>query len=142
MLARRGHSEAELRQKLAAKGFSSGAIDEIVRRLTGLGYLDDARFAQQWAESAVRNCKGYGTRLRLELQRRGIAVEIIERVLAEIATDHAEPAMVKALLAWKFADFAFHQATPREQRRVLQYLQRRGFSTAVIFQIFNGTERE
>ncbi len=107
-----------------------------------LGYLNDARFARQWAESAVRNGKGYGTRLRLELLRRGIAVEIIEEVLAEIVTDHAEPAIVKALLARKFAGFAFHQATPGELRRVLQYLQRRGFSTAVIFQVFNGTERE
>ncbi len=110
--------------------------------MVGLGYLDDARFARQWAEAAVRNGKGYGSRLRFELQRRGIAVEIIEQVLAEIATDQTEPAMVKAVLARRFAGFAFHQATPREQRRIVQYLQRRGFSTAVIFQIFNGTERE
>lgn len=110
--------------------------------MSGLGYLDDARFARQWAEAAVRNGKGYGTRLRLELQRRGITAEIIEQVLAEIATDHTEPAIVKALLARKFAGFAFHQATLREQRRVLHYLQRRGFSTAVIFQIFNGAASE
>ena len=65
-LARRDHSVAELERKLRDKGFSAAVMAEVIARLDRSGYLDDRRFAERWAESAVRNGRGYGPRLRQE----------------------------------------------------------------------------
>lgn len=135
-LTRRDHGIAELERKLGARGFSVPVVAEVIGRLTSSGYLDDRRFAGQWAEWAVRNGKGYGPRLSLELARRGVPKEIIAEVLADIQAGHGEEATLATLAARKFAGFDFGTASDRERRRVVNYLVRRGFSTGIILEYF------
>lgn len=137
-LARRDHGTAELERKLEARGFSAPVVAEVIGRLTAAGYLDDRRFAGQWAESAVRNGRGYGPRLRLELTRRGVSREIIAEVLADIRASHDEEATLAALVARKFAGFDFQAASDRERRRVMNYLLRHGFGAAAVMQLWRG----
>lgn len=136
-LARRDHSVAELERKLRGKGVSEGVIAGVIARLERSGYLDDRRFAERWAESAVRNGRGYGPRLRLELARRGVSREIVAEVLAGIAMSFGEEETLAALVARKFAGFDLRSAPDRDKRRVFAYLQRRGFSTTAIFDFFS-----
>jgi regulatory protein len=140
ILTRRDCSSAELARKLRDRGIADPLIGEVVTRLQGAGYLDDRRFARAWAESAVENGRGYGPRLRMELARRGVPDEIVAEVLAAVAAEYDEEATLAALLARKFAGFNPAATTDGEKRRVLQYLQRRGFSSAAIFQAFRLTE--
>ncbi len=135
VLARRDHSVAELERKLHDKGFSAGVVAELVARLGKSGYLDDRRFAERWAESAVRNGRGYGPRLRLELARRGVSREIIADVLSGIAASNGEEETLAALVTRRFAGFDLESASDRDKRRVVAYLHRRGFSTAAIFDV-------
>lgn len=132
-LARRDHSEEELRRKLREKEYAAEIIGEVVAKLTRLGYLDDRRFARSWAESAIRNGRGYGPRLRLELNRRGVSAEIQQEVLEELGETYDESETLAALLARKFPGFAPGSATEKEKRRIVSYLQRRGFSLGRIF---------
>ncbi len=46
LLARRAHSQWELRRKLRMKGFGAEAVDGAMARLVELGYLDDSSFAK------------------------------------------------------------------------------------------------
>jgi len=46
LLARRAHSQWELRRKLRMKGFGAEAVDAAMMRLIELGYLDDSAFAK------------------------------------------------------------------------------------------------
>jgi regulatory protein len=140
ILTRRDCSTAELARKLRDRGVADPLAGEVVEQLREAGYLDDRRFAREWAESAVRGGRGYGPRLRLELTRRGVPAEIVAGVLAAVAVDYDEGETLAALLAKKFAGFDPAAASDREKRRVMQYLQRRGFSTAAIFQAFRLTE--
>jgi regulatory protein len=133
---------AELEGKLRDRGISPGATAAVIARLEQSGYLDDRRFAERWAESAVRNGRGYGPRLRLELTRRGISQEIIAEVLAGVAASHGEGETLAALAARKFARFDPQSATDRDKRRVVAYLQRRGFSMAAIFTFFSKNSEE
>ena len=139
-LTRRDHSVAEMERKLRDKGFSVGVIAGLIARLGKSGYLDDRRFAERWAESAVRSGRGYGPRLRMELARRGISREIIADVLAGIKASYGEEETLAALVSRRFAGFDPGSATDQEKRRVFSYLQRRGFSAAAIFEYF-ATER-
>jgi regulatory protein len=142
-LTRRDHSEVELRRKLRDKGFSDQVVDNVVSRLTDLKYLDDRRYARSWAETALRNGRGYGPRLRMELKRRGIAVGLIAETLAELGESYAEADTLAAILARKFTGFHMDTATDKEKRRVVSYLQRRGFSLGTIFTgLHNSTSHE
>lgn len=136
LLARRDRTVAELERRLVDKGFPAGVVAAVVARLTKSGYLDDRRFAERWAESAVANGRGYGPRLRLELSRRGIPREIVAEVVAGISASHDEQETLAALVERKFPGFDPKSASDRDLRRVVGYMQRRGFSTAAIFHLF------
>jgi len=135
ILAGRDHSEAEMRRKLAVKGFSPVTADRVIEKLHRSGYLDDERFAFAWAESALRNGRGYGYRLKAELSRRGVVDDIIDHVLGRLASEHDEMATLAGLMARKFAGFDSRHADDRQKRRVISYLQRRGFSLAAILRV-------
>jgi regulatory protein len=134
ILALRDHSEHELRTKLKQKGYEEAGIGECLVRLRELGYLDDARFARHFASAAVRNGRGYGARLKLELARRGVDGRIITEVLAEVSEEFSERDLLGEVMARRFAGFDQETATEKERRRVIAYLQRKGFSLSAILQ--------
>ena len=140
LLARRDRSIREMERKLRDRSYPDVISGEVIARLTKSGYLDDRRFAERWAESAVRNGRGYGPRLRLELLRKGIAREIVADVVAGVTAAYDELETLSALVAGKFARFDPVTATDRDKRRVVAYLQRRGFSLAAIFNLFNARD--
>lgn len=105
--------------------------------MKGLGYLDDSRFARQWAESAVRNGRGFGPRIRLELLRRGVAEMIISEVLVSLTGDYQERQVLESVVARKFGSFDYRKADDREKRRIVSYLQRRGFSLSLILDVLH-----
>lgn len=136
ILTRRDYSVAGLTARLKDRGISATVAGETIARLEESGYLDDRRFARRWCESAIRNGRGYGPRLRQDLARQGVPAEIVADLLVSLAVEYDELETLKGLLSRKFAGFDPASASDREKRRVMQYLQRRGFSPAVIFQAF------
>jgi regulatory protein len=108
--------------------------------LRRIGYLDDQRYARQWAEAALRSGRAFGPRLRLELLRRGVAEETVAEVLAELVPTDSEEALVRTILARRFPAFDPRQALEGERRRVFAYLQRRGFPARTILDVFRNPE--
>jgi regulatory protein len=139
-LTRRDHSEAELRRKLGEREISSEVVEETIGRLKESRYLDDGRFARHWAESAVRNGKGYGFRIRFELTRRGIDDKLAEDIVAQLSSEYGEADTLQALVARKFPGFDPHSTDDRRKRRIIGYLQRRGFSLAAILNALRDME--
>ena len=143
LLARRDHSIAELKRKLAARGFPDIQVVDALERLSRQGYLDDRRFAERWAESALRGGKGFGVRLLLELQRRGVDRETAAEVVAGASSEHGELQLLAAVVAKRFSAFDPVSAAQKERQRVYAYLQRRGFSLSAIRNYFeSGPEEE
>lgn len=136
MLGLRDHSEAELCRKLAAKGYEEAEIEASVARLKELGYLDDLRFARAFASSALRNGRGYGPKLKLELVRRGVAAGTVGQVLDELNEEFSEKELLAQLMARRYPGFDPAAATDKEKRRVVSFLQRKGFSLSAIFKEF------
>lgn len=135
VLTLRDHSEAELRRKLSEKGYPEAESEESIARLRLLGYLDDARFARQFASAALRNGRGYGGRLKMELARRGVDPETAGEVLAELNEEFSESALLAGIMERRFAGFDPEGASEKERRKVVGYLQRRGFSLSAIFRM-------
>lgn len=71
-----------LRERLIAKGYADGIVDEVIQRLSRVHLLDD----RSYAESAVRYCTGRCMGRRgtvMELIRKGVDRGLAETVAAE-----------------------------------------------------------
>lgn len=136
LLTRRDHSSAELVTKLQRRGFEKSAIDAALEKLTAQGFIDDARFASRWVESALRNGRGFGPKLLVDLQLKGITREIARQAVAVATVENPAEQVLQEIVARKFADFDARGASPKERQRVYNYLQRRGFQLSTIIEYF------
>ncbi len=128
LLARRDFSTMMLRQRLLNKGFEEGSVEETLDRCRELGYLDDARYALNSAHYLVQQGRAVGKRVLLELRRRGISEHLAQRALDQVMETVNEDHLLEDLITRRFPDFAYLTATASERRRVVHFLQRRGFS--------------
>ena len=136
LLARREHSLAELREKLAAREFDPEEIEAALAGLARQGLASDARFTEGFIAARIR--KGQGPiRIRAELAERGIDAEAIARALAEAADWLALAREVRAR--------RFGAAAPkdfRERARQSRFLQYRGFAADQIRAAMGGDDDE
>lgn len=142
ILALRDHSKAQLRRKLIQKGFSPQVADTTIASLSEKGYLNDRRFAERWASAALESGRCYGPRLRSELRQRGVDASIASEVIVELTSGDDEQQTVQLLVKRRFPEFNPLTADDRDKRRILGFLQRRGFSTAAIISLFRNSIQE
>jgi regulatory protein len=132
LLTGRDYTAVQLGRKLRARDYSEEDMEAALARLTAAGWLDDRRFAERFAEAALASGRFFGPRLRLEMRRRGIPPELIADATAQAQDGHDEAEELRSLLERRFPGFVFAAATDRERRRVIGFLQRRGFSADAI----------
>ncbi len=122
LLARREHSQRELRVKLERR-FPPSQVDEALQTLAAEGLQSDSRFAEAFVRQ--RSQRGYGPlRIRQELRQRGVGDE-----LAATAMDGAEVDWFAALayvLERKYGGIP--AADLKEKARRTRFLLYRGFS--------------
>ncbi len=81
LLGRRDYSVAEIRQKLAQKGYDENDIAHTVIRLKELEYLDDAKYARHFVSTKAR-VSGWGKmRIEMSLRQKQITDNFIEKAL-------------------------------------------------------------
>ena len=97
-LARRSHSRMELKNKLFRKKYPGREIYQALDRLEELGYLDDRRFAVDYACHRQRQSPRGKKLLSVELMRRGVSRDIIDQVLPEIFEEFPEDRLVGELV--------------------------------------------
>jgi regulatory protein len=132
LLAARDYTTAKMREKLAARGLNEAAVETAVARLERDGWLSDRRFAERFAETAVAGGRFFGPRLRLEMRRRGVPAELIDEVVGRLRLEHDEQDDLRGIMERRFPGFSFVAASDREKRRVIAFLQRRGFGFGAI----------
>jgi regulatory protein len=96
LLAIRSRTTQELRQRLVVLGYPTDLVDQTVDRLLVLGYLDDEGYARAWIAGRDRSRPRGASALRRELQRKGLARELVDAALHErddaLTADRVEPA--------------------------------------------------
>jgi regulatory protein len=122
-LNRRDHTAAEIARALARKRVEPAVIDAVVGELCEQGYLDDACFAERFAEDR-RRLDGWGAeRIERRLLALGIDRELVAAAVGRQDGDEELDAAV-ALLRRRFPD---PPATPRDCERALGMLVRKGY---------------
>jgi regulatory protein len=127
-----GHRErtvAELRTFLERKRVEPDAIEEAVLELTEAGFLDDARYATRFAEDKRELDRWGSERIARELNRRGVAPDLIEVATAERAPD-AELHTAVLLLEQRMPP----PADGRERNRAWRLLIRRGYRAEIAYE--------
>jgi regulatory protein len=128
-VGRRERTVAELRTCLERKRVEPEAIDYAVTELTETGLLDDARYAQAFADDKRYLDRWGSERIARELQRRGIAPDLIESVLSDRSRD-AELESALVLLAQR----APTVSDDRERDRAWRLLIRRGYEIELAYE--------
>lgn len=82
LLGRREHSEKELRDKLAVRGYPRQEIDAVITKCRLRGFLDEARWAQGVVRKELRKGKG-PLYIRKLLAFNGIDRATIEALVSE-----------------------------------------------------------
>jgi regulatory protein len=122
-LGRRDRTVAEMRRHLEARGVEPATVDEAVEDLGRQGYLDDARYAQRFAEDR-RTIDAWGAeRIERRLLAVGVAPELVEAALKE--RDGAEE--LEAAVAVLRRRLQAAPADDRARDRALGMLVRKGY---------------
>ena len=131
MLARRDHSEREIREALLDKGHEPDAIEEAVGRLRAERLLDDKGFAARYARSRLQH-RGLGRhRLRQGLRAKGVSKGDAEAGLKD-ALEQVSEADVLDGLARRYWKSRTGQAPERKLRNLWAFLLRRGFPATLV----------
>jgi regulatory protein len=123
LISRRPRSEYEIRTHLQRKAVTDDSVDRVIERLEEASLLDDREFARMWVENRIEFRPRSRFALRVELQRKGIDREIIEESLEGVDELAAAEAAAR-IAARRWANVP----TDVFRRKVMGYLQRRGFT--------------
>ena len=132
-------SRSELEKRLEREEYEPDIVQAVIAECEGAGWVDDQKFAGDWiADRADR--KMYGkTRLKMELQRKGIDKDTLLEALDKV-DDEGELKRALAAIQTKWKPDVYGMMDRREQQAEKQklsgFLMRRGFNWATIKQVF------
>ena len=137
LLTGRDYTVATLRRRLEQRGHAPEQVAEAVARLVAEHFLDDYRYGERLIDQCRDSGRYVGYRLRQELKRRGVPAEVAAELLAEPLENGEEFALARHLISRRYAGFDPGASDDRDRRRVIGFLQRRGFGVEVIRQLLD-----
>ena len=132
LLARREHSQEELRTKLRKAEFEIDEINVVIQKLMKIDLQSDLRFAENYLH--YRSQRGFGSqKIKFELNERGVDKQTINAVFEQEDIDW----FFLAVLA---RNKRFGQKAPddlKDRAKQQRFLQYRGFTHEQINESFN-----
>jgi regulatory protein len=136
LLSYRPRSVAEVRRNLQGKKTDPGTIETVLARLIQNGLLDDAAFARFWVENRTAFSPRSGRLMSYELAQKGVAAGDIVPALPSEDAESARDAALRRVRSLASLDYeAF-------RKRLLPYLQRRGFGYGAAAEAVEAAWRE
>ena len=131
-------TEKEVFKKLYEKGFSENVIERVMEFLKKYQYIEDEKYCESYIKERIRfNPRGKYA-LKMELRQKAIADSIIDKTLEKIEKDELGDAI--RLLEKKC--FSLDDINEKEKKRLLGFLQRRGYSYDIIKEAFAYIEQK
>ena len=127
LLAAKQRSVEELREKLSTtRGATKPLIDEVIARLRGYGYLDDAKFAQSYASLRLRERPIGRRRLERDLWMKKIDKQTAETALDQVFESTPEDELIERAIA-KRVRLRGKPKTREDAKKLFDHLIRQGF---------------
>lgn len=137
VLGGRAHSSGELREKLRRRAAREEDVDEVLGKLKDLGYLNDKRFAETFANARLANEKFGKTRVIQDLRQRRVAPSLAEKTVDAVYQEVDETAMIEDWIRRKYrnADRETLFQEDKELAAAYRRLARAGFRTGDIVRV-------
>ncbi len=131
-------TEKEVRQKLEENEFAEEVIEEVINFLCKYKYTDDREYAKRYIKERLRLNPRSAYALRMELLQRGVSEGVCQEALADTEFSEIEDAV-----RW-LGRKTRGQWPPDEKKKKQLYgfLQRKGYSYAVIKDAFEEMEEQ
>ena len=101
-LSGRAHSSGELRDKLRRRAQNDQDVDAVLAKLREAGYLNDRRFAENYASARLQN-QGLGKiRVLRDLRQRHVAPKLAEQVTEKTYEGTNEANLIEEFLRRKY----------------------------------------
>lgn len=131
LLQYRDRSIQELANRLLRIGFDNRLVQSVIEDFKAEGTLDDEKFANAFV-SDYTTLNPRGNRFIIqELQKKGVAKEIISKVVHE----RDENFLIKDYIERKLSHL--NRNEPREKQKIVRRLLMRGFSSGAIYEVLN-----
>jgi regulatory protein len=137
---RRAHSIHEMREYLERRAFEKESIDGVIARLREQNYLDDARYALEFARRHANSRRQGRFRIARELRTRGVPDRHIEAALDAVFAETGEDELVRVRLKRHLS----HLRGALDRRQIASLyrsLLRAGFSADIIREELRGVTR-
>ena len=132
LLAAKQRSVEELREKLSTtRGASKAMVDEAIGRLREYGYLDDAKFAQNYASLRLRERPIGRRRLERDLWLKKVDKKTAETALDEVFESTPEDDLIDRAIA-KRVRLRGKPKTREEAKKLFDHLLRQGFEFELV----------
>ena len=125
---------SEVRRKLYEYGLNPAEVDEIVSELIAENYLNEARFASQYAGGHFRVKKWGRVRIRKELELRKVSPYNIKAALAEIEDTDYE-ATASRLIDTKRRELGTKGHPAVRKQKVVSYMLQKGYEMEVVLRL-------
>jgi regulatory protein len=139
-LTRRAHSVHEMRRYLERRTEVPAQVSAVIARLRKQDYLDDARYAIDYARRQAQARRQGRFRITRELRARGVADDHIDAALKSVFAENDETALVRARLKRHLAELR-GALDERRARSLYRSLLRAGFSSDLIYGELRKTAR-
>lgn len=144
-LAARAHSTGELRRKLAARAERAADVDDAIARLRDYGYLNDHRFAENFAGAKLEN-NGLGkSRVLRDLRQRKVSPDLAQRTVERVYKEVDERELIASFIRRKVhtkAPLPEALEDPRILASVYRKLVRAGFGASGVIQALKRIARK
>jgi regulatory protein len=130
-LMRRAHSIHEMKQYLERRAEDKDLVPPVIARLRELNYLDDARYALEFARQHAHLRRQGRYRIARDLRSRGVPDRHIEAALEAVFAETDETSLVRARLKRRLS----HLRGQLDQRKIASLyrsLLAAGFSSEMI----------
>ncbi len=132
-LAYAPRTEHQIREHLRRKNYSGEEINCIVHDLENHGYIDDTKYAFEYAAARFKNKSYSPDRIRRELAEDGIAQECItEAIAAGIQSDALFAAAKKLVERFQVR---VRGSLPERKKKLVDYLVRRGYEYSLAHEL-------
>ena len=122
----------EVQRRLVILGATQDQREEVIRILTDEGFLDDRRFAGEYAHGKFRNNQWGKVKIRLELNSRGIPFAHIQEALDNIG-DEEYMETIRKLAGNKYESLR-SKNTSHIREKVASFCSQKGFESDLVWQ--------
>ena len=126
-------SEHEVRQKLLQAEYGAAVVEEAIRKLERLGFLNDESYSRALVETRKRTAKKGPAAIRQDLMKKGIDKNLQNEVLGTFS--HSEQVEIASELAAKQVRASAGKTPMQIKQKTQDLLLRKGYSYSVVNEV-------